>query len=79
MISSLGERTLTHDPYEYVYQQGRYSENVMRVVLERWGNNAVVRLPAAIVKAARFRLGQPLEVREEHHRACANPPERDRR
>ena len=38
----------------------------MRVVLRKWGNSAAVRLPAAIVKAARFELDQPLEVREEH-------------
>ena len=45
----------------------------MRIVLKKWGNNAAVRLPAAIVKAARFRLDQPLEVREEHGRVIIEP------
>jgi len=47
----------------------------MRVVLKRWGNNAAVRLPAAIVKAARFQLDQPLEVREENGRVIIEPAE----
>ena len=45
----------------------------MRVVLKRWGSNAAVQLPAAIVEAACFRLGQPLEVREEHGRIIIEP------
>ena len=45
----------------------------MRVVLKKWGNNAAVRLPAAIVKAAHFELDQPLEVREEFGRVIIEP------
>jgi len=47
----------------------------MRVILKKWGNNAAVRLPAAIVKAARLRLDQPLEVREEGGRVIIEPAE----
>jgi antitoxin MazE len=47
----------------------------VRVVLKKWGNNAAVRLPAAIVKAARFRLDQPLEVREENGRVIIESAE----
>jgi antitoxin MazE len=45
----------------------------MKVVLKKWGNNAAVRLPAAIVKAARLQLDQPLEVRAEHGRVIIEP------
>lgn len=47
----------------------------MRVVLKKWGNRAAVQLPAAVVKAAHFRLDQPLEVREEHGRVIIEPVE----
>ena len=45
----------------------------MRVLLKKWGNNAAVRLPAAIVKAARLHIDQPLDVREEGGRIIIEP------
>ena len=45
----------------------------MRVTLRKWGNNAAVRLPAAIMQAARFELNQTLEVREEGGRVIIEP------
>ena len=45
----------------------------MRVTLKKWGNNAAVRLPAAIMQAARFELNQTLEVREEGGRVIIEP------
>jgi len=40
----------------------------MRVVVRRWGNSAAVRIPAAIMEAARITLDQPVDVREEEGR-----------
>jgi antitoxin MazE len=45
----------------------------MRVTLKKWGNNAAVRLPAAIMQAARFELNQTLDVREEGGRVIIEP------
>ena len=40
----------------------------MQVTLKKWGNNAAVRLPSAIMQAAHFELDQQLEVRVESGR-----------
>ncbi|MFC3677181.1 AbrB/MazE/SpoVT family DNA-binding domain-containing protein [Ferrovibrio xuzhouensis] len=37
----------------------------MRITLKKWGNNAAVRLPAAIMQAAGLKLDEQLEVRTE--------------
>ncbi len=44
----------------------------MRVILKK-GDNPVVRLPAAIVRAAHFHINQPLEVRVEQGRVIIEP------
>ena len=38
---------------------------VVRGVVKRWGNSAAVRIPASVLDAARVRLDQPVDVREE--------------
>jgi antitoxin MazE len=43
-------------------------EKAMRVTIRKWGNNAFVRIPPAIMDAAMMRLDQPVNVREE--RGC---------
>ncbi len=40
----------------------------MRVLVKKWGNSASVRLPAAIMEAARLSLDQAVDVREENGR-----------
>ena len=45
----------------------------MRMVVKKWGNSASVRIPAAIMEAARLRLDQPVEVREEAGRIVIEP------
>mgnify|MGYP001165943104 CR=1 FL=1 len=30
--------------------------------LQQWGNSLAVRIPAAVARSARFRVGQPVEV-----------------
>ncbi len=45
----------------------------MRMVVKKWGNSASVRIPAAIMEAARLQLDQPVEVREEAGRIVIEP------
>lgn len=45
----------------------------MRVTVRRWGNSAAVRLPAAVMRAARLELDAPVEVREEDGRVVIEP------
>ncbi len=45
----------------------------MRMVVKKWGNSASVRIPAAIMEAARLELDQPVEVREEAGRIVIEP------
>jgi antitoxin MazE len=37
----------------------------MRATVKKWGNSASVRIPAAVLKAARLNLDEPVDVREE--------------
>ena len=50
----------------------------MQSVVKKWGNSAAVRIPASVLKAARVRLDQPVDVREEGGRIVIEPlhPER---
>ncbi len=45
----------------------------MRMVVKKWGNSASVRIPAAVMEAARLHLDQPVEVREEAGRIIIEP------
>lgn len=45
----------------------------MRVVVKKWGNSASVRIPAAVMAAARLSLDQPVEVREDGGRIIIEP------
>lgn len=35
------------------------------LTVQRWGNSLAVRIPAAVAKSARFKVGQPVEVSVE--------------
>jgi antitoxin component of MazEF toxin-antitoxin module len=37
----------------------------MQATIKRWGNRAAVRIPTAILGAARVKLDQPVDIREE--------------
>lgn len=37
----------------------------MRINVKKWGNSAAVRIPAAVMQAARINLDDAVEVREE--------------
>ncbi|HTH97626.1 MAG TPA: AbrB/MazE/SpoVT family DNA-binding domain-containing protein [Stellaceae bacterium] len=45
----------------------------MQVLIKKWGNSASVRLPAAIMEAAKLSLDQPVDVREEGGRIIIEP------
>jgi mRNA interferase ChpB len=45
----------------------------MQATIKRWGNSAAVRIPAAILEAARVKLDQPVDVREEAGRIVIEP------
>ncbi len=45
----------------------------MKVLVKKWGNNAAVRIPASIMKAAHMSPGQLVEIKEEHGRIMIEP------
>jgi antitoxin MazE len=45
----------------------------MRMTVKKWGNSASVRIPAAIMAAAKLRLEQPVDVREDKGRIIIEP------
>lgn len=48
----------------------------MRTVVKKWGNSASVRLPAAIMQAARLNVDEAVDVREESGRIIIEPAQR---
>lgn len=45
----------------------------MRATVRKWGNSAAVRLPAAVMQAARLELDAAVDVREEDGRVVIGP------
>jgi len=45
----------------------------MQVLVKKWGNSASVRIPAAVMEAARLSLDQPVDIREEDGRVIIEP------
>jgi antitoxin MazE len=45
----------------------------MRVTVKKWGNSASVRIPVSIMAAAKLRLEQPVDVREDKGRIIIEP------
>ena len=45
----------------------------MRVIVKKWGNSASVRIPVGIMQAARLRLDDPIDIREEGGRIVIEP------
>ncbi len=48
----------------------------MRAVVKKWGNSASVRIPAAVLQAAKLRLDDSVDVREESGRIVIEPVRR---
>jgi antitoxin MazE len=45
----------------------------MRVVIRKWGNSASVRIPSAVMRAARLGLDAAVDIREEYGRIVIDP------
>ena len=45
----------------------------MKAVVRKWGNSASVRIPAAVMSAARIGLNQAVDVRAERGRIIVEP------
>ena len=45
----------------------------MRATVRKWGNSASVRIPSSIMSAAKLRLDQAVDVREEDGRIVIEP------
>jgi antitoxin MazE len=45
----------------------------MRGTVKKWGNSAAVRIPAAVLEAARVKVEQDVDVREESGRIIIEP------
>ncbi len=45
----------------------------MEILIKKWGNSASVRIPAAIMSAARLELDASVDVREEDGRIVIEP------
>jgi antitoxin MazE len=45
----------------------------VRVTVKKWGNSASVRIPAAVMDAAKLRLDQAVDVREDRGRIIIEP------
>ena len=45
----------------------------MRVIVKKWGNSASVRIPAAVMEAAKLKLDEAVDVREEGGRIVIEP------
>jgi hypothetical protein len=48
----------------------------MKAVVKKWGNSASVRIPAAVLQAAKLRLDDSVDVREESGRIVIEPAPR---
>lgn len=45
----------------------------MRVIVKKWGNSAAVRIPSGIMQAARLRLDEAVDVREQDGHIVIEP------
>lgn len=45
----------------------------MRATVKKWGNSASVRIPSSVMQAAKLRLDQAVDIREESGRVIIEP------
>ena len=43
------------------------------LTVQQWGNSLAVRIPAAVARSARFRVGQPVEVSAQDSNVLVRP------
>lgn len=48
----------------------------MRTVVKKWGNSASVRIPTQLMKAARLKIDEAVDLREESGRIVIEPVRR---
>ncbi len=48
-------------------------EQMMQAEIKKWGNSAVVRLPASVLAALGFSVGARVELRQEYNRLIIEP------
>jgi antitoxin MazE len=46
---------------------------MVRAVVKKRGNSAVIRIPSTILEAAKIRIDDPVDIREEHGRIVVAP------
>jgi antitoxin MazE len=48
----------------------------MKATVRKWGNSAAIRIPSAVMQAARLDLDEPVEIREDGGRVVIEPVQR---
>jgi antitoxin MazE len=65
------------DSYALMYILVDTSEESMSktatLTVQQWGNSLAVRIPAAVARTARFRVGQPVEVSAQDSNVLVRP------
>jgi antitoxin MazE len=59
--------------YILVDTLGLYMSKPANLTVQRWGNSLAVRIPAAVAKSARFKVGQPVEVSAQDSHVLVKP------
>jgi antitoxin MazE len=59
--------------YILVDTSGVYMSKRATLTVQRWGNSLAVRIPAAVAKSARFKVGQPVEVSSQDSHVLVKP------
>jgi antitoxin MazE len=75
-----GDVTLALNTFDSVTQMyilvdtsGVYMAKPATLTVQRWGNSLAVRIPAAVAKSARFKVGQPVEVSAQDSHVLVKP------
>src|SRR5450755_314403 len=69
--------SLQFDSILYMYilvdTSGVHMSKPATLTVQRWGNSLAVRIPAAVAKSARFKVGQPVEVSAQDSYVLVKP------
>ena len=59
--------------YILVYTSEAIMSKSATLRLQQWGNSLAVRIPAAVTRSARFKVGQPVEVSAQDSNVVVKP------
>jgi antitoxin MazE len=59
--------------YILVDTSGLFMAKTATLTVQQWGNSLAVRIPAAVAKSARFKVGQPVEVSAQDSHVLVKP------